>query len=242
MFVKICGITNEDDALLAVALGADALGFVFAPSRRQVRPDVVRDIVRRLPREVMTVGVFRDDRPAHVVDVAARVGLHAVQLHGREPRSDVQFVRERTRFVIQAFRAGDPALAAAANSPADVILVDSPDPGSGRVFDWRLAEGAPSGVRLMIAGGLTSHNVGEAIRVLRPWGVDVASGVEAAAGRKDPRKLRLFIEAARAAAADAEERPLDLVHEERLAREGASLRDGESRHDANRPYDWQLDD
>ena len=108
------------------------------------------------------VGVFKDDRPAHVVDLAARVGLHAVQLHGREPMSEVKWIRERVRFVIQGFTAGDPSLAAAVNSPADVILVDSPDPGSGRVFDWRMAEGAPSGVRLLLAGGLTSHNVADA--------------------------------------------------------------------------------
>jgi phosphoribosylanthranilate isomerase len=234
VFVKICGITNEDDALLAVALGADALGFVFAPSRRQVKPDVVRDIVNRLPREVMTVGVFRDDQPAHVVDIAARVGLHAVQLHGREPRSEVQWVRERIRFVIQAFAAGDPALAAAVNSPADVILVDSPDPGSGQVFDWRLAEGAPSGVRLLLAGGLTSHNVGDAIRLVRPWGVDVSSGVEAAAGLKDPRKLRLFIEAVRAASQDLGDDHLDLTGEDRGR--------AEPELDDARPYDWQLDD
>ena len=238
MFVKICGITNEDDALLAVALGADALGFVFAPSRRQVKPDVVRDIVKRLPREVMTVGVFRDDQPAHVVDVASRVGLHAVQLHGREPRSEVQWVRERVQFVIQAFAAGDPALRAAVNIPADVILVDSPNPGSGRVFDWRLAEGAPSGVRLLLAGGLTSHNVADAIRLVRPWGVDVSSGVEVAAGRKDPRKLRQFIEAARAASNDLVhdlgDASLDLTREDRSRN---ALDDEESR-----PYDWQLDD
>jgi len=236
MFVKICGITNEDDALLATALGADAVGFVFAPSRRQVKPDVVRDIVKRLPREITTVGVFRDDHPAHVVDVASRVGLHAVQLHGREPMSEVQWIRERVRFVIQAFPAGDPALAAAANSPADVILVDSPDPGSGRVFDWRLAEGAPSGVRLLLAGGLTSHNVAEAIKLVRPWGVDVASGVEAAAGLKDPRKLRQFIEAAREATVDDAEHPIDLTREENHLVHGADD------SDEPRPFDWQLDD
>ncbi len=233
MFVKICGITNEDDALLAVALGADAVGFVFAPSRRQVKPDAVRDIVRRLPREVMTVGVFRDDKPAHVVDVASRTGLHAVQLHGREPTSEVKWVRERVRFVIQGFAAGDPALAAAANSPADVILVDSPDPGSGRVFDWRLAEGAPSGVRILLAGGLTSHNVADAISLVRPWGVDVSSGVEAAAGLKDPRKLRQFIEAARAAARDLGDAPVDLSRHDVKA---------DAADDADsRPFDWQLD-
>ena len=239
MFIKICGITNEDDALLAVALGADALGFVFAPSRRQVKPDAVRDIVNRVPREVTTVGVFRDDRPAHVVDVASRVGLHAVQLHGREPRTEVQWIRERVRFVIQAFSAGDPSLSAAANSPADVILVDSPDPGSGRVFDWRLAEGAPSGVRLLIAGGLTAHNVGDAIRLLRPWGVDVSSGVEAEAGRKAPRKLRQFIEAARAAAAEIGDTTIDLTHDERGSR-GSGAND--LADDEGRPFDWQLDD
>jgi phosphoribosylanthranilate isomerase len=238
VFVKICGITNEDDALLAVALGADALGFVFAPSRRQVNAETVRDIVKRVPREVITVGVFRDDRPAHIVDVVSRTGLHAAQLHGVEPRSEVQWVRERVRFVIQAFAAGDPALRAAANSPADVILVDSPDPGSGRVFDWRLAEGAPGGVRMMLAGGLTSHNVGEAIRLVRPWGVDVSSGVEVAPGRKDPRKLRLFIEAARQAATELSGPALDLIGAESLvepleARQAAA---------ESRPFDWQLDE
>ena len=239
MFVKICGITNEDDALLAVALGTDALGFVFAPSRRQVNAETVRDILKRVPREVLTVGVFRNDTPAHVVDVAARTGLHAVQLHGSEPRSEVQWVRERVRFVIQGFAAGDPALAAAVNSPADVILVDSPDPGSGRVFDWRLAEGAPSGVRLLLAGGLTPHNVGDAIRLVRPWGVDVSSGVEVAPGRKDPRKLRLLIEAAREAGKELNAPALDL--------RGADLRDAEPNEvrqgagDA-RPFDWQFDD
>ena len=175
MFVKICGITSEDDALLAVALGADALGFVLAPSRRQVNAETVRDIIKRVPREVITVGVFRNDRPAHIVDVAARTGLHAVQLHGVEPRSEVQWVRERVRFVIQGFTAGDPALRAAINSPADVILVDSPDPGSGRVFDWRLAEGALSGVRMLLAGGLTAHNV-RRIRLVRPWGSTCRAG------------------------------------------------------------------
>ena len=238
MFVKICGITSEDDALLAVALGADALGFVFAPSRRQVNAETVRDIIKRVPREVITVGVFRNDRPAHIVDVAARTGLHAVQLHGVEPRSEVQWVRERVRFVIQGFTAGDPALRAAINSPADVILVDSPDPGSGRVFDWRLAEGAPSGVRMLLAGGLTAHNVGDAIRLVRPWGVDVSSGVEAAAGIKDPRKLRLFIEAAREAAKDLSAPALDLGGDERTD----EPRKAQQLAGDSRPFDWQLDE
>jgi len=239
VFVKICGITNEDDALLAVALGADALGFVFAPSRRQVKAETVRDIVKRVPREILTVGVFRNDTPAHVVDVAARTGLHAVQLHGAEPRSEVQWIRERVSFVIQGFAAGDPALAAAVNSPADVILVDSPDPGSGRVFDWRLAEGAPSGVRILLAGGLTPHNVADAIRLVRPWGVDVSSGVEVAPGSKDVRKLRLFIEATREAGKELSAPSLDLRGTEHRDEEPNAARQTAG---VSRPYDWQFDE
>jgi len=224
VFVKICGTTNEDDALLAVAMGADALGFVFAPgSRRQVSVDTARDIVRRLPVGTVTVGVFRDERPERVVEIVSKVGLTGAQLHGREPISEVRWVRQRVTFVIQAFAAGDPSLAAAANGPADVILVDSPDPGSGRLFDWKLAEGAPGGIRLMVAGGPTADNVGDAIRRIRPWGVDVATGVESSPGRKDPGKLRRFIAAAHDIGADVadDERPPAPV-------------DG--------PYDWEIDE
>jgi phosphoribosylanthranilate isomerase len=227
MFVKICGIVNEDDALLATALDADALGFVFAPSPRQVHPETVRDIVRRLPREVHTVGVFRDERPERIIEIVGRAGLRGVQLHGHEPASEVKWIRERVQFVIQAFTAGDPALATAGASAADIILVDSPDPGSGKVFDWRLAEGAPRGKRILLAGGLTPDNVGEAIRLVRPWGVDVSSGVEREPGRKDPGKLRRFVVAAREAAADIEDRSVDLTVDEVGG--------------ITRPWDWQID-
>jgi phosphoribosylanthranilate isomerase len=199
VFVKICGITNEEDALLAVALGADALGFVFAPSARQVTPARVREIVGRLPHGTTTVGVFRDERPERVVEIVHSIGLTGAQLHGREPVSEVRRVRARVRLVIQGFSAGDPSLSDAAGGPADIVLVDAPTPGSGRAFDWALAEGAPSGVRLLLAGGLTPDNVGEAIRRVRPWGVDTSSGVETepGSGRKDARKLARFIEEAR---------------------------------------------
>jgi phosphoribosylanthranilate isomerase len=229
VFVKICGITNEDDALLATALDADALGFVFAPSGRQVHPETVRDIAKRLPREMHTVGVFRNERPERIVEIVGRTGLHGVQLHGAEPASEVAWLRERVQFVIQAFAAGDPALADAAKSAADVILVDSPDPGSGKVFDWRLAEGAPSGIRLLLAGGLTPRNVGEAIRLVRPWGVDVSSGVEENPGRKDAQKLREFVIAARAAGDAVADRPIDLTEPDEVA-------------GVTRPWDWQLDE
>jgi phosphoribosylanthranilate isomerase len=227
MFVKICGIANEDDALLATALDADALGFVFAPSPRQVHPETVRDIVRRLPREVHTIGVFRDERPERIVEIVGRAGLRGVQLHGHEPASEVKWIRERVQFVIQAYTAGDPALTTAGASAADIILIDSPDPGSGKVFDWRLAEGAPRGKRILLAGGLTPDNVGEAIRLVRPWGVDVSSGVEREPGRKDPGKLRRFVVAAREAAADIADRPVDLTVDEVGG--------------VTRPWDWQID-
>ncbi len=200
MWVKICGITSEDDALLAVALGADAVGFVFAPSPRQISPIVARDIARRLPGEVRTVGVFRDDAPSRVVDIVNEAGLQAAQLHGHETPEMTRYVRERVPFVIQGFAAGDPALARAGDYAADAILIDSASPGSGELFDWRLAEGAPPGRRLILAGGLDADNVAAAIERVRPWGVDVATGVEASPGRKDPRRLRTFIEAVRAAA------------------------------------------
>jgi phosphoribosylanthranilate isomerase len=207
LFVKVCGVTNEDDALLAVAMGADAVGFVFAPSPRQVHPEVVRDIVKRLPPEILTVGVFRNETPERVVDVVGRTGLKGAQLHGGETAEDLRLVRLRVPFVIQALPAGDARLVGAGSGPesADVVLIDSQAPGSGEVFDWSLAEGAPDGVRLLLAGGLNPDNVEQAIRKVRPWGVDAASGLEASPGKKDATKVRLFIARAREAAKALEE-------------------------------------
>jgi phosphoribosylanthranilate isomerase len=200
MWVKICGITNEEDALLAVALGADAIGFNFAPgSPRQVTADTVAEILHRLPAGVITVGVFRDEAKERVVELVNTLGLGGAQLHGREPLSDVRWIRQRVPFVIQAFAAGDPALATVANGPVDIVLVDADEPGSGNAFDWALADAVPPGVRLLLAGGLNGENVAQAIRRVRPWGVDVCTGVETTpgSGRKDARKLRRFIEEAR---------------------------------------------
>lgn len=212
MFVKICGITTEEDALLAVAMGADALGFVFAPSKRQVAAGHVRDIVKRLPPEVVTVGVFRNESPQRVVDIIHNVGLSGAQLHGHESPSDAHFVRARTGLLIRAFAAGSPDLDHADDWKADIVLVDSPSPGSGQVFDWSLAEGAPVGRRTMLAGGLTPENVGSAIAQVRPWGVDVSSGVESGPGRKDPRLVRTFIAAAKEAGEQlSHETPADEV-------------------------------
>jgi phosphoribosylanthranilate isomerase len=202
VFVKICGITNEEDALMATALGADAVGFVFAPSPRQVSVGTVRDIVKRLPPEIVTVGVFRDQSPKLVIDTVLDAGLRAVQLHGHETPQDAAEIRPYAQALIVALVAGDPALAHLDEFGADAVLLDSPVPGSGKVFDWSLAEGIPVGRRVILAGGLTPDNVGDAVREVQPWGVDTSSGVEVTGdpSRKDPRKVQAFIRAARAAA------------------------------------------
>jgi phosphoribosylanthranilate isomerase len=200
VFVKICGVTTEEDALLAVAMGADAVGFVFAPSPRQITPSSAAMIARRLPPQILTVGVFRDEAPTRVVEIVNRSGLGAAQLHGNESREDTGFVSVRVRLVIKAFPAGHPNLTRASEYGAPIVMIDAPSPGSGKVFDWRLAEGAPRAQRMVLAGGLDADNVADAIRVVRPWGVDVSTGVESSPGRKDPRLVRAFISAARAAA------------------------------------------
>ena len=217
MFVKICGMTSEEDALLAVAMGADAVGFIFAPSTRQIAPDRARDIARRLPPEILTIGVFRNEAPERVVDIVHSAGLRGAQLHGQETVEQAQLVRKQVPFMIQAFAAGDRAVERAIEYSADAIIIDSPTPGSGKVFDWSLAEGVPAGSRLILAGGLTPENVAGAIAQVRPWGVDCATGVESEPGRKDARKVRAFVANAKAAA------PAEY--------EGAGLG----------PYDWQDD-
>lgn len=200
VFVKICGITTEDDALFAVAMGADAVGFIFAPSTRQVAASQVYDITRRLPPEILTVGVFRDEHPDRVIDTMDRAGLKAAQLHGHETPGMVADVAARVRWVIKVVVAGSPDAAHADQFGTDLIMVEGPRPGSGELFDWGLFDDLPEGPRYIVAGGLDPDNVASAVSRLQPWGVDVASGVERTPGRKDPMKVKQFIERARAAA------------------------------------------
>ena len=217
MFVKICGITNEDDALLAVALGADAVGFVFAPSVRQIAVQKVYDITRRLPAEILTVGVFRDEHPKRVVEMAQSAGLRAVQLHGHESPDDVAQVSQHFRTVIKAVTAGTVDATRANIFGTSMVLVDAPAPGSGKMFDWSLAGELPEGLNVILAGGLNPENVAAGIHQVRPFGVDVSSGVEASPGRKDPILMKRFIEAARAATPmdydGGAKAPYDWMHE-----------------------------
>ena len=201
-FVKICGTTSLDDALLAHRAGADAVGFVFATSPRRVDAGLVASIVRHLPADLLTVGVFRG---AGVDEIRAAVrasGVAAVQLHGEEPPDVATAVREVAPFVIQCFTSGDPRLERLDDYDVDAVHVDSPRPGSGETFDWTAIEGLSSRRRLILAGGLGPDNVADAIARVRPWGVDAVSAVEAAPGRKDPDAVERFVANARAALAD----------------------------------------
>jgi len=195
--IKICGITNLEDALLAAEQGADALGFIFyAKSPRKVDPEIAREIIAQLPPFVAAVGVFVDEAAGVVRDLAAQVGLDWVQLHGQE---SPEYCRSLGSKVIKAFRVQDaeslPPLAAYRDA-AHALLLDTYKRGqvggTGEVFDWRLAREARKYGRIILAGGLTPENVAQAIAAAWPAAVDAASGTEAAPGRKDPEKLRRF--------------------------------------------------
>ena len=201
--IKICGINNLEDALLAAELGADALGFIFYPkSPRKVAPETAREIIAQLPPFVAAVGVFVDEDAAVVRDLASRVGLDWVQLHGQE---SPEYCRNLGRKVIKGFRIKDEdslRLLADYQGAAQALLLDTYKQGqvggTGTAFDWRLAREAKQYGRIILAGGLTPENVAQAIAAARPQAVDAASGTEAAPGRKDPAKLRAFFKAIRA--------------------------------------------
>ena len=226
MLVKICGITSEADALLAVGLGADAIGFVFAPSPRQVAPQAVRRIIERVPPEILTVGVFRNEARSRVVEIVNGIGLRAAQLHGDETAEDTRWVAERVGVTIKAFPAGHRNIARIDDYGVQTVMVDAQSPGSGEVFDWRLAEGVADPARLIVSGGLHAGNVADAIAHLHPYGVDVSSGVEAEPGRKDPQKMRAFVAAARAAAGES-------FDDETKTDADADV------EEVDRPFDWQ---
>ncbi len=213
MFVKICGVTRVDDALLAAGMGADAVGMIFAASRRRIAVAEARDIVRRLPPEVTPVGVFRNESRERVAETANSLGLGAVQLHGSESPEDTRWVAARVPVVIRAFAATDPALLDVDAYGPVQLLIDSETPGSGEVFDWAVLEGAPPHRPYILAGGLDPTNVADAVRSVRPWGVDVSTGVESSPGRKDPAKVRAFIAAAREAAPNPDHERLEAAHQ-----------------------------
>ena len=199
MLVKICGITRLEDAEVAVGLGAAALGFVFWPkSPRYVDPERARAIVGVLPPFVTAVGVFVDQAPRLVNGVAARVGLGAVQLHGDEP---IDMLARIDRPVVKAFAMRASTTAEDANAwPTRVrLLLDAHDPdrrgGTGETVDWHGAAAIAARRPVLLAGGLKPGNVAEAIRTVKPYGIDVSSGVESSPGIKDHARLRELFEA-----------------------------------------------
>ncbi|HWR14397.1 MAG TPA: phosphoribosylanthranilate isomerase [Terriglobales bacterium] len=224
VWVKICGMTNPEDARAAAEAGADSIGMLFAPSKRRITVEVAKEITRALPHTMEKVGVFYDESAAAIEEIAAEVGLTAVQLHGDEsPDFAQQLFRHgsrRSRGQMRVFKTlhvapGVEGLARnfLQDRCVDGVLLDSVvhDPvtgktdrgGTGQTFDWKRVEEFLPGIaretRVIVAGGLSPTNVADAIRMLRPWGVDVCSGVEAEPGKKDLQKLREFVIAARAA-------------------------------------------
>jgi phosphoribosylanthranilate isomerase len=203
--VKICGITTWEDARLCVDLGASALGFNFyPPSPRSISPADAWSIIRRLPPFVESVGVFVDWPPLVVDALARAVRLDGVQLHGAEPPAEVAELGRKHR-VIKAVqvKAGFRSASLTRYRAANAILLDGfargLRGGTGRTLDWKLARAASRFGRIILAGGLKPENVAEAIRVARPYAVDVASGVEARPGRKDRGRLRAFFAAVESA-------------------------------------------
>ena len=198
--VKICGITNLADALQAVEAGADALGFIFVPrTPRYVEPAVAAAIIRTLPPFVLPVGVFWDHPPDEVRGITETCGFGALQFHGDEPPEYVAQFRHR---VIKAVKVKDKmSLRGLAEYKVSAFLLDSParwSEGEPRpAFSWELARIAAQGHRVILSGGLTPEIVADAVRLVRPYGVDVNSGVEAIPGRKDPEKVRAFIRQAK---------------------------------------------
>ncbi len=194
--IKICGITNKEDAWIAVDIGVDALGFIFTPhSSRQITPIHAQEIISTLPPFITTVGVWVDEDPARVKEIAAFCGLNILQFHGNESPSYCQLFSQRT---IKAFRIHDEtSLEIISQYKTSAYLLDTyvadAFGGTGKIFNWALAKQARSLGKIILAGGLTADNISEAIKIVRPYAVDVSSGVEILPGKKDPVKLKDFV-------------------------------------------------
>ncbi|MCX7994269.1 MAG: phosphoribosylanthranilate isomerase [candidate division WOR-3 bacterium] len=196
--IKICGITNLEDALLASESGADALGFIFASSPRKVEPERVRYIIQHLPPFITTVGVFKDAPLDTVNRIIEICGIDAVQLHGNEPPAycnQIKRVRLIKRIKIDENSTIERITEIMEEYTVPAYLFD-PGEGSGRVFDWNMIKGIKG--TIIIGGGLNPENVKMAIKLVKPYGVDVCSGVEKFPGKKDPDRLKAFIKEVRA--------------------------------------------
>jgi phosphoribosylanthranilate isomerase len=201
--VKICGVTNWTDARRAIDAGADFLGFNFySASPRYVTPARARQIVRRLPKQVSSVGVFVNETEEKMLEIARAVGLDRLQLHGDESPAMVQRL-SRSFSVIKAVRVRKSLRMSQLSrfKSAKALLLDGFDAnqwgGTGKTFDWRIAKRVNQRTKIFLAGGMTPENVGAAIRTAKPYAIDVCSGVEASPGKKDAKRLKAFMRAVR---------------------------------------------
>src|SRR5215472_9916793 len=209
-WIKICGTTCVEDALSSIEAGADALCFIFAPSKRRITPEQAQQIIAGLPGKVERIGVFMNSTAAEIASIVSQVPLTGIQMHGEEfppevyaylPKDRRDSMRKIKTIPIRNQAAGDKFdLSRSAPGSVDVWLLDS-GAGSGVAFDWQAARERIAGqnAKLIVAGGLTPENVVDAIKILKPWGVDVVTGVEREPGRKDAEKLKAFVAAVRRA-------------------------------------------
>ena len=200
-WVKICGITNIEDGLKAASLGVDALGFIFASSSRRVKPDVAQKIIGTLPTPPLKVGVFVNEDPDEVLRVVEFCGLNGLQFHGEE---SPEYCKIFSLPVIKAIRIKDlESLDDMGRYPDTTLLLDTYSPvqagGTGNSFSWEIALKAKEKRDFILSGGLNQDNVGEAIKKMGPFGVDVCSGVETNPGKKDLLKMAEFVKEARKA-------------------------------------------
>ena len=201
--IKICGITNYDDASAAIDFGADALGFVFfKESPRNISPEKAATIIAKLPVFTATVGVFVNEPREEILRIVSQTGISIIQMHGEEPPEACILPRKVIKGIrIKSIESLEPLKRY--QGLVSAFLLDTYAPrilgGTGLVFNWEIALEAKNFGRVILAGGLTPENISAAVRLVRPYAVDVSSGVELEKGKKDHKKMRLFIERAKAA-------------------------------------------
>lgn len=196
--VKICGIKTLSDAKFAVDYGADAIGFVFAESIRKVSKEKARSIVQKLPPFVTTVGLFVNDTAENIEAICRFCGLDAIQLHGNEQPGLLNKLKDFK--TIKAFRIqNEKDIIPIRKYKPDAILLDGYSEknmgGTGTSFDWKIVKHIRTSIPIIVAGGLTPLNVSRAIKIVKPYGVDVSSGVESSPGKKDRKLIKKFIDA-----------------------------------------------
>ncbi len=213
-WIKICGTTSLSDALASIGAGADALGFIFAPSKRQITPEAAQEIIRQLPAGVEKIGVFMNAGAHGIANVVRRVQLTGIQMHGEGdfppevysylPADRRDSMRKIKTVIVQEGFEHRLYAFTAVDGVVDAFLLDS-GAGSGKTFEWNDARErlGDRSEKFIIAGGLTPANVTQAMSVFHPWGVDVVSGVEESPGKKDHHKLKAFVSAVRKAESES---------------------------------------